>query len=100
MSPCCPDAIFNQQVDGLPRPDWSFQVFALPSGYAACVARGPPSACSRSGLEVGLISDPNVAGEVLAQGHSLPQLRFREVTLGDIIPTEAAKKLLELERSV
>lgn len=86
----------DSKVDGIMRPDWSFQVFDLPDGYAACVARGPPSACSPSGLAAGVISDPDVDGEALAQGQSLPQLRFRAVRLEDVVPPGIAAKLEEL----
>ncbi|CAM9579998.1 unnamed protein product [Ascophyllum nodosum] len=84
------------KVDGIPRPDWSFQVFTLPDRYAACVARGPPSECSSVGQAAGVISDPNVGGDTYRQGQTLPQLRFREVKLADIIPPEAAQKMDDL----
>lgn len=87
------------KVDGIRKTDWSFQVFPFPNGYAACVARGPPSACSPSGQAAGIVRDSNPASELLAFGQSLPRLRFRVVTLEEIIPREAAAKLGEL-RSV
>lgn len=87
------------KVDGTPRPDWSFKVFPLPGGYAVCVARGPPSDCSDSGQMAGVISDPNTGGELLVEGQSLPQLRFRKVDLHGIIPREAALKLRELKNA-
>eukprot|EP00904_Undaria_pinnatifida_P010292 jgi/Undpi1/6393/HiC_scaffold_20.g08874.m1 len=88
------------EVDGILQTDWSFQVFPFPNGYAACVARGPPSACSRSGQAAGVIRDPNPGSELLALGQSLPQLRFREVKLEEIVPQEAAAGLVELRRGV
>lgn len=77
------------QVDRVPRPDWSFKVFPFPDGYAACVARGPPSACSRSGQEAGVISDPDAS----ERGQSLPQLRFRRVRLEEIVPRGVTARL-------
>lgn len=84
------------KVDGTLKTDWSFQVLPFPNGYAACVARGPPSACSPSGQAAGVIRDPHPASELLALGQSLPQLRFRAVKLAEIISREAAGKLVEL----
>lgn len=82
------------KVDGVVRPEWSFHLFPLPDGYAVCVARGPPSACSRSGQAAGVISDPTVGNDVLAAGHALsPQLRFSKVTLTDMIPSDAMEAL-------
>ncbi|CAB1097022.1 unnamed protein product [Ectocarpus sp. CCAP 1310/34] len=83
------------KVDNVLRPDWSFKVFSLPDGYAACVARGPPSACSPSGQEAGVISDAHAS----ERGQSLPQLRFRKVGLEEIVPPEAAARLFGEGRS-
>lgn len=83
-------------MDGLPRSDWSFRIFPLPDGYAACVARGPPSACSTSGREAGIITDPDMTGLELAEGFDLPQIMFESVRLRDIIPAEAWKELVAL----
>lgn len=80
------------------RPDWSFEVFPLPDGYAATVARGPPSACSPSGQEAGVISDPDAQPD--HGGQSLPELPFRKVRLEEIVPKEAAARLLLGQRGV
>lgn len=56
------------EVDNVPRKDWSFHVFPLENGYAACVARGPPSACSASGQAVGVVNDPRVGSVEGAEG--------------------------------
>lgn len=79
----------KKKVDDVPRPDWSFKVFPFPDGYAACVARGPPSACSPSGKEAGVISDPDAP----ERGQSLPQLRFRKVGFEELVPRDAAARL-------
>ncbi|CAM9586646.1 unnamed protein product, partial [Sphacelaria rigidula] len=71
------------EVDNVPRKDWSFRVFPLANGYAACVARGPPSACSASGQAVGVVSDPRVGK--MEQGLGLPQIEFEAVRLVDIL---------------
>lgn len=83
-------AMTEKKVDRVPRPDWSFKVFPFPGGYAACVARGPPSACSPSGQAAGVISDPDAP----QRGQSLPQLRFRRVTLEEVVPRDVAARLL------
>ncbi|CAM9576542.1 unnamed protein product [Ectocarpus sp. 12 AP-2014] len=85
----CEMGVVTVKVDNVLRPDWSFKVFFLPDGYAACVARGPPSACSPSGQEAGVISDAHAS----ERGQSLPQLRFRKVRLKEIVPPAAAARL-------
>eukprot|EP00903_Cladosiphon_okamuranus_P010368 g9809.t1 len=85
----CGIGLVTVEVDRVPRPDWSFKVFPFPDGYAACVAKGPPSACCRSGQEVGVISDPDAS----ERGQSLPQLRFRRVRLEEIVPGGVAARL-------
>ncbi|CAM9853442.1 unnamed protein product, partial [Ectocarpus fasciculatus] len=85
----CGMGVVSVKVDNVLRPDWSFKVFPLPDGYAACVARGPPSACSPSGQEAGVISDAHAS----ERGQSLPQLRFRKVRLEEIVPPEAEARL-------
>eukprot|EP00752_Nemacystus_decipiens_P010329 g9201.t1 len=85
----CEVGLVTVQVDRVPRPDWSFRVFPFPDGYAACVARGPPSACSISGREAGVIADPDTSD----RGQPLPQLRFQRVELREIVPGDAAARL-------
>lgn len=103
----CRVGVAEVEVDGVLRKNWSFRVFPLSDGYAACVARGPPSECSASGQAAGLIADPSVGvlgggrgtrnlvenedtmQDEMEQGLALPQLGFRKVRLGDIIPGEA-----------
>lgn len=68
-------------------------MFPLPDGYAACVARGPLSACSPSGQEAGVVSDLNASSSPEQQDVQLPQLRFRKVKLEEILPGDAAARL-------
>ena len=88
--PLPPQQWSQTQVDRVLRPDWSFKIFSFPDGYAACVARGPPSACSKSGQEAGVIADPDDASE---RGQSLPQLRFRRIGLQEVVPEDVAARL-------
>lgn len=71
-------------------------MIALPDGYAACVARGPPWACSPSGLAAGIVADPKVADEDLAEGLALPQIGFKAVQLRDLLPVESWQEFLAL----
>lgn len=71
-------------------------MFSLPDGYAACVARGPPSACSPSGLAAGVITNPTVTRSELMEGLALPQVEFRIMRLCDLIPVEAREDFLSL----
>lgn len=103
----CGVGVAHVEVDGVPRNDWSFRIYPLPNGYAACVARGPPSECSASGQTAGVITDPSVrfsdrrfgarnlqneektVQEELERGLALPQTEFIMIGLGDILPGEA-----------